>query len=50
MGLEIRQQKELERKKELKSKEQDTENVFEIRKLFKFGSELQDFIKTKEKV
>ena len=30
-------------------KEQDTQNVFEIRKLFKFGSEFQDFIKQKEK-
>ena len=30
-------------------KEQDIENVFEIRKQFKFGSELQEFIKTKEK-
>lgn len=28
---------------------EDTRSVFEIRKLFKFGSDFQDFIKTKDR-
>jgi Mg2+ and Co2+ transporter CorA len=49
MGLEQKKKRELEEEMERKRQMEDTQSVFEIRKLFKFGNDFQEFIKSKER-
>lgn len=45
MGAEQRRVEEAKEEVERKRKEQDTQSVFEIRKLFKFDNEFIDYVK-----
>ena len=45
MGAEQRKLEEARLEKEKKRKQEDTQSVFEIRKLFKFDNQFGDFVK-----